>query len=138
MDSASKRRISAALLALSAALALAGCATAAVTADVTPTAAESTPTPTPVVSEIPENWRTVSPWIVYPDGFECQGTEGCPNDFRSNIGEPSDPLPDGVEMYDPEKHDGRLVWPREQSPVMSEGNTYRLDGTTPGWTPENQ
>lgn len=82
-----------------------------------------------IVSELPA-WATEVDmlWIVYPDGFQCTGSEGCPNDFRSLIGTPSDPLPDGVAYYDPECMDGRYVWPLEQSEYMTEGNGMRLDG----------
>ena len=48
--------------------------------------------------------------------------------FTHLIGTPSDPLPDGVAYYDAECMDGRYVWPLEQSPYMTEGNTMRLDG----------
>lgn len=77
---------------------------------VMPTAA-STPTPTggaeadAPLTELPDWAKTGSLWLIYPDGFECVGTEGCPNDYRALIGEPGDVLPDGVEYYDPAKHD---------------------------------
>ena len=82
-----------------------------------------------VVSELPA-WAAEPDvlWIVYPEGFECMGTEGCPNSFTHLIGTPSDPLPEGVAYYDAECMDGRYVWPLEQSPYMTEGNTMRLDG----------
>lgn len=86
---------------------LAGCA-----ATTTPQAAEPTatpsasPTPTPTyLTELPK-WAlgTGMPWFIYPDGFECAGTEGCPNDYRAAFGEPGPVLPDGVEYYDPAIH----------------------------------
>jgi hypothetical protein len=56
---------------------------------------------TPTVTELPDWAKASSPWIIYPDGFRCQGTEGCPNDFRALIGEPGDVLPPNVHYYDP-------------------------------------
>ncbi|MDU0326321.1 hypothetical protein RWH43_06065 [Microbacterium sp. KSW2-21] len=70
-----------------------------------PPSAAPTPTATPPVTELPAWAQESRPWIIYPEGFRCQGTEGCPNDFRALIGEPGDVLPDGVEYYDPAKHD---------------------------------
>ncbi|BAJ74558.1 glutamine phosphoribosylpyrophosphate amidotransferase [Microbacterium testaceum StLB037] len=70
--------------------------------------APSVRTTAPAIPENPElpDWAEGSgPWIIYPDGFECQGTEGCPNDYRSLIGEPGDVLPLNVYYYDPAKHD---------------------------------
>ncbi|WP_285136619.1 LysM peptidoglycan-binding domain-containing protein [Microbacterium sp. lyk4-40-TSB-66] len=55
--------------------------------------------------ELPDWAKNSGPWIIYPEGFTCQGTEGCPNDYRSLIGEPGDVLPANVEYYDPAKHD---------------------------------
>jgi hypothetical protein len=55
--------------------------------------------------------RESTPWLIYPDGFECGGTEGCPNDYRALIGEPGPVLPEGVEYYDPAKHDCVVVAP---------------------------
>lgn len=87
---------------------LAGCASETTP----PPAAESTstptvsPTPTPTyLTELPE-WAlgTGMPWFIYPDGFECSGTEGCPNDYRAAFGEPGPVLPEGVVYYDPEIH----------------------------------
>lgn len=72
--------------------------------------------------------QTGTLWLVYPEGMECKGPEGCPNSFTHLIGTPSDPLPEGVVYYDPACHDGWMVWPKEQSPYMTEGNTMRLDG----------
>lgn len=91
--------------------ALAGCtaSTAPQAADPTPTASA---TPTHVYpTELP-GWALASaPWIIYPDGFKCGGTEGCPNDYRALIGEPGPVLPEGVEYYDPAKHDCTVVAP---------------------------
>lgn len=70
-----------------------------------PTSAAPTPTATPPITELPAWAQESRPWIIYPEGFRCQGTEGCPNSFRSAFGEPGDVLPDGVEYYDPAKHD---------------------------------
>ncbi|MBZ4485859.1 hypothetical protein LQ938_10245 [Microbacterium sp. cx-55] len=69
-----------------------------------------TPTPT-YATELPEWARDATPWLIYPDGFECGGTEGRPNDFRALIGEPGPVLPEGVEYYDPAKHDCVIVVP---------------------------
>ncbi len=63
------------------------------------------PTATPPITELPAWAQESRPWIIYPEGFRCQGTEGCPNDFRALIGEPGDVLPADVEYYDPAKHD---------------------------------
>lgn len=150
MNLAGKNTARAAALAAAATLtafALAACASPSATAS-DPSAApvEAAPTPTPeqttwplpadqIVYELPEWAQTGSPWLVYPEGFECYGTEGCPNSFTHLIGTPSDPLPAGVELYDPERHDGRFVWPKEQSPYMTEGNGQRLDGDTSGILP---
>lgn len=67
--------------------------------------APSVRTTVPEIPELPEWAKASGPWIIYPDGFECQGTEGCPNNFRSLIGEPGDVLPMNVYYYDPAKHD---------------------------------
>lgn len=94
------------------AAALAGCtATATPQADpsTTPTAS-ATPTPA-YATELPEWAQGSAPWLIYPDGFECSGTEGCPNSFRSILGEPGPVLPEGVEYYDPAKHDCVVVQP---------------------------
>ena len=53
------------------------------------------------VTELPE-WAARGRWVIYPEGFECAGTEGCPNDFRALLGEPGDTLPPGVRYYDPQ------------------------------------
>lgn len=71
----------------------------------TPTATVPSPTGTPAITELPAGAKESSPWIVYPKGFRCQGSEGCPNDFRAAFGEPGDVLPAGVEYYDPAKFD---------------------------------
>ncbi|KQR26171.1 LysM peptidoglycan-binding domain-containing protein [Microbacterium sp. Leaf151] len=55
--------------------------------------------------ELPDWAKNSGPWIIYPEGFRCQGTEGCPNDYRALIGEPGDVLPANVEYYDPATHD---------------------------------
>lgn len=60
---------------------------------------------TDTLPQLPEWARSSGPWIIYPEGFECQGTEGCPNSYRALIGEPGDVLPANVEYYDPAKHD---------------------------------
>jgi hypothetical protein len=82
----------------------------------TPTAATTPavdPPPTEPLTQLPE-WALVSvPWIVYPEGFECFGTEGCPNDYRAAFGEPGEVLPVGVEYYDPAWH-GVRERPAEQ------------------------
>lgn len=84
-----------------------GCATSAA-----PDAAASTTMPAPsesptanYLTELPEWAKDSVPWLIYPDGFECVGTEGCPNDFRAIFGETGPVLPEGVEYYDPTKHD---------------------------------
>lgn len=59
-----------------------------------------TATPDPVVTELPEWAKNPGQvWIIYPEGMECHGTEGCGNSFRHLIGEPSWPLPENVEYY---------------------------------------
>jgi hypothetical protein len=91
--------------------ALAGCADSTEAQAVPPSPTPSA-TPAPAyVTELPEWALASSPWLIYPDGFECYGTEGCPNDFRALIGEPGPVLPDGVEYYDPAKHDCVVVRP---------------------------
>ncbi|MDR7183025.1 hypothetical protein J2X85_000048 [Microbacterium trichothecenolyticum] len=70
----------------------------------TPTATPEAPAEPEPLTELPEWAKDTSPWLVYPDGFECEGTEGCPNDYRAFFGEPGDPLPAGVEYFDPAKH----------------------------------
>lgn len=94
--------------------ALAGCAAtsapdAAPTSSTAPTEAASAASPSPVptwayLTELPEWARESGPWIVYPEGFECAGTEGCPNDYRASFGLPGPTLPEGAEYYDPVKH----------------------------------
>ncbi|QDF15995.1 hypothetical protein H3N89_gp30 [Microbacterium phage MonChoix] len=80
-------------------------------------ALEPTPaTPTqgaPIVEETPElpEWAQGQLWIIYPEGFQCVGTEGCPNNYLSIGGEVGPVLPEGVEYYDPEKHDCYIVQP---------------------------
>lgn len=69
-------------------------------------------TPTHVYpTELPEWAQGQQVWLIYPDGFQCGGTEGCPNDYRALIGEPGPVLPEGVEYYDPAKHDCTVVAP---------------------------
>lgn len=100
-------------------LALAGCATnTAETAEVPAAhvAAEApveTPEATPSPAAQPEmpGWAQEMHWFIYPDGFECAGTEGCGNDYVSTFGEPGPVLPDNVEYYDPEKHECTVVFP---------------------------
>lgn len=54
-------------------------------------------------------WVYETTWIIYPEGTECWGTEGCGNDYRAWFGEPGEgPLPDNVVMYDEALH-GRMV-----------------------------
>jgi len=91
--------------------ALAGCAGSTAPQAVPPSPIPAA-TPTPeYVTELPEWARGPALWLIYPDGFECFGTEGCPNDFRALIGEPGPVLPEGVEYYDPAKHDCVVVKP---------------------------
>ncbi len=66
---------------------------------------QTTAPATPDIPELPDWAEGSGPWIIYPDGFECQGTEGCPNDYRSLIGEPGDVLPRNVYYYDAATHD---------------------------------
>lgn len=97
-----------------AAVALSGCTTttAPQAADPTPTVS-ATPTPE-YLTELPA-WAREDHgvWLVYPDGMECWGTEGCPNNYRSWFGEPGPVLPEGVEYYDPAKHDCVVVQPAD-------------------------
>ncbi|KAF2412530.1 hypothetical protein B1729_14555 [Microbacterium sp. B35-04] len=96
--------------------ALTGCAVVATAPQAaepssTPTAS---PTPTPTqtyLTELPE-WAEGT-WLVYPDGMECFGTEGCPNDYRAFFGEPGPVLPERVVYYDPAQHDCVLVQPAD-------------------------
>ena len=92
--------------------ALAGCTATASpqTADPAPQPTVST-TPTPTyLTELPD-WAQGSTWLIYPEGFRCSGTEGCPNSYRHTFGEPGPVLPAGVEYYEPAKHDCVLVAP---------------------------
>lgn len=93
--------------------ALAGCtATTAAPAAAPTSTATVAPTPTPTyLTELPAWAREYNLWLVYPEGFKCSGTEGCPNDYRSSFGEPGPVLPEGVEYYDPAKHDCTFVAP---------------------------
>ncbi|WP_157524910.1 hypothetical protein [Microbacterium yannicii] len=112
MSSTAKLATALAALVL-AATAVAGCtvATAPQTADPTPKPTVSaTPTPT-YLTELPEWARENSRWLIYPDGFECYGTEGCANDYRAFFGEPGPVLPEGVEYYEPARHDCVVVQP---------------------------
>lgn len=90
-----------------AAMVLAGCTATTAQQAAEPTSTPTaTATPTPAyLSELPA-WAlgTGMPWFIYPDGFECSGTEGCPNDYRAFFGEPGPVLPEGVEYYDPAIH----------------------------------
>jgi len=92
-----------ALASLALASALAGCTAA-------PQSVE--PTPTPTVTQLPA-WAQGTTWLIYPDGFECWGTEGCPNSYRASFGEPPAVLPANVVYYDPAKHDCVLVQPAD-------------------------
>ena len=102
-------------------LALTGCATNTSEPgeqDVAPAVAETpepveTPTPTPTPATQPEmpGWAQEMHWLIYPDGFECAGTEGCPNDYVSTFGQPGDVLPENVEYYNPEKHECTVAHP---------------------------
>jgi len=99
-----------------AATALVGCTattTGAQAADPAPKpTASATPTPTPTyLTELP-GWAEGT-WLVYPDGMECYGTEGCPNDYRAFFGEPGPVLPERVVYYDPAEHDCVLVQPAD-------------------------
>ncbi|WP_426320015.1 hypothetical protein [Microbacterium sp. E-13] len=91
--------------------ALAGCATTSApqTEPSETPAVRATPTPT-YLTELPE-WAKGTTWLIYPAGMKCSGTEGCPNDYRALIGEPGPVLPEGVEYYDPAKHDCKIVQP---------------------------
>ena len=93
--------------------ALAGCAATEdpPVADPAPTStADPAPTPT-YLTELPA-WALDSiPWIIYPEGFKCTGTEGCGNDYHRSFGEPGPVLPAHVEYYDPAKHDCVAVFP---------------------------
>ena len=50
------------------------------------------------------DWAKSTTWLVYPEDFECVGTEGCPNDYRAFFGEPPAVLPPNVQVYDPAVH----------------------------------
>ncbi|KAF2412531.1 hypothetical protein B1729_14560 [Microbacterium sp. B35-04] len=67
----------------------------------------STPT---YLRELPE-WAQGATWIVYPDGVQCIGTEGCGGDYRRAFGDPGPVLPEGVVYYHPEIHDCVYVQP---------------------------
>lgn len=90
------------------------------TASKPPAAEASSPTTTDdgtttsagALVELPEWALETVPWLIYPDGFKCTGTEGCPNDYRAVFGEPGDVLPEHVEYYDPAVHD--WVFPVDQ------------------------
>lgn len=114
MSSATKLTLTLATLAL-AATTLVGCTTAATAPQAADPSSKPTasPTPTPTyLNELPE-WAQGTTWLIYPDGFECWGTEGCPNSYRDTFGEPGPVLPEGVEYYDPAKHDCVLVQPAD-------------------------
>ncbi|BFM23899.1 hypothetical protein [Microbacterium sp. che218] len=105
MTPVAKITVSLAALAL-----LAGITACAPTPASAPAAVEtSTPTPekTPSLAErsLPQYVPDGSLWLVYPHGFQCESTEGCPNNFVAAYGTPSYPLPEGVEYYEPAKHD---------------------------------
>lgn len=108
----STAKLSSTLAALGlAALALAGC-----TATTAPQAVGTTPMPTvsatpTYLTELPAWAKEYKLWLVYPEGFKCSGTEGCPNDYRALIGEPGPVLPEGVEYYDPAKHECTFAAP---------------------------
>lgn len=129
MTPAAKITVSLASLALLVGMTACAPTTQAAPVETPATVSNPTPTASAPITELPA-WASADDqlWIVYPDGFECGGTEGCPNDFVATFGEPADPLPEGVAYYDAECMDGRYVWPLEQSPYMTEGNTMRLDG----------
>lgn len=115
MSSTAKYTLSLAAIVLATTV-LAGCTdtTAPQAAEPTPILTVS-PTPTPTyLTELPK-WAlgTGMPWFIYPDGFECFGTEGCPNDYIAFFGKPGPVLPEGVVYYDPEIH-GDMVKPVDQ------------------------
>lgn len=86
---------------------LAACAAESAPQPTAPQAASTAavaPSPRPL-TELPAWAQQGSVWLIYPDGLTCTGTEGCPNDFRAVFGEPGPVLPDGVEVFDPAKHD---------------------------------
>ncbi|WP_298860784.1 hypothetical protein [Microbacterium sp.] len=112
MPSTAKLAPALAALAL-AGMALAGCTTTTTAPQAAPPATvAATPTPT-YLTELPAWAKDSGPWLIYPDGMKCYGTEGCPNDYRALIGEPGPVLPDGVEYYDPAKHDCKAVQPAD-------------------------
>lgn len=92
--------------------ALTGCTAAAApqAEDSSTPVASSMPTPA-TRPQLPEWARGNSDWLIYPEGMECEGTEGCPNDYRAFFGEPGSLLPEGVQYYDADKHDCVLVQP---------------------------
>ncbi|URC17888.1 membrane protein [Microbacterium phage Endor] len=67
---------------------------------------------TPELPELAQQYPD-STWLIYPEGFRCYGTEGCPNDYLAIGGEVGPVLPEGVEYYDPAKHDCVLVQPAD-------------------------
>ncbi|QDP44086.1 membrane protein [Microbacterium phage McGalleon] len=66
---------------------------------------------TPELPEWAQEYDTT--WLIYPEGFRCYGTEGCPNDYLAIGGEVGPVLPDNVVYYDPAKHDCVLVQPAD-------------------------
>ncbi|HYP73504.1 MAG TPA: hypothetical protein VEP72_05395 [Microbacterium sp.] len=54
--------------------------------------------------DVMPDWAKSTTWLVYPEGFLCIGTEGCPNDYRAFFGEPPAVLPPNVQVYDPAVH----------------------------------
>ncbi|WP_341975414.1 hypothetical protein LTA6_000028 [Microbacterium sp. LTA6] len=87
-----------------AATALAGCAATAPQADPSPTSTVSATRTPDYLTALPAWALESTPWLVYPEGFKCWGTEGCGNDYRAFFGNPGPVLPDGVEYYDPAIH----------------------------------
>lgn len=75
--------------------------------------AEATPTLSPTRDDAPQmpDWASEMHWLIYPEGFQCGGTEGCPNDYVLTFGPPPAVLPDNVEHYSPAKHDCTFVQP---------------------------
>ncbi len=121
---------------------LAGMTACAPTPEAAPAAVETfTPAPEKTVTlperSFPEYVPDGSLWLVYPMGFTCQGTEGCPNNFVAAYGTPSYPLPEGVESYDPAKHNYRratnsgMVFPADPGTRYCNSNQMPLLGTIP-------
>ncbi|MFF7683949.1 hypothetical protein ACFZA2_14460 [Microbacterium sp. NPDC007973] len=137
MTSLAKITVSLASLAL-----LAGMTACAPTPASTPAAVE-TPAPTPEKPSnapersFPEYVPDGSLWLVYPVGFRCEGTEGCPNNFVAAYGEPSYPLPEGVEYYDPATHNynratnSGMVFPADPGTRYCNSNAMPPLGTKP-------